>query len=211
MRCPNVRQPEKLQWLRDTGWLSSYELRSESTYLITQTVGSADSDTVSALVGDILANSEDDQYAPRRAYTLLTSIEAAAPDLGIHHPRSTRLNLADLSDAPAHEITSPALSNQDAGPMKPAVGHAKWLVAALAIRRSHCQRYARPLHVTTRSWSDRELRPYRAKLEATAQALIVCEAERSSYEDQRRWVSFATVMGPFELSFATVMGPPGCQ
>jgi hypothetical protein len=36
---------------------------------------------VSALVGDILANSEDDQYAPRRAYTLLTSIEAAAPDL----------------------------------------------------------------------------------------------------------------------------------
>ena len=30
--------------------------------------------------------------------------------------------------------------------MKPAVGHVKWLVAALAIRRSHCQRYARPLH-----------------------------------------------------------------
>ena len=66
--------------------------------------------------------------------------------LGIRHPRSTRLNLADLSDAPAHEITSPALSNQGAGPMKPTVGHVKWLVAALAIRRSHCQRYARPLH-----------------------------------------------------------------
>jgi hypothetical protein len=32
--------------------------------------------------------------------------------LGIHHPRSTTLNLADLQDAPAHEITSPALSNQ---------------------------------------------------------------------------------------------------
>jgi hypothetical protein len=44
--------------------------------------------------------------------------------------------------------------------MKPAVGHVKWLVAALAIRRSHCQRYARPLHVTTKSWSDRELRPH---------------------------------------------------
>ena len=49
--------------------------------------------------------------------------------------------------------------------MKPAVGHVKWLVAALAIRRSHCQRYARPLHVTTKSWSDRELRPHQAKLE----------------------------------------------
>ena len=45
-------------------------------------------------------------------------------------------------DAPAHEITSPALSNQGAGPMKPTVGHVKWLVAALTIRRSHCQRYA---------------------------------------------------------------------
>ena len=48
--------------------------------------------------------------------------------------------------------------------MKPAVGHAKWLVAALAIRRSHSQRYARPLHVTTKSWSDRELRPDQGKL-----------------------------------------------
>ena len=26
--------------------------------------------------------------------------------------------------------------------MKPTVGHVKWLVAALTIRRSHCQRYA---------------------------------------------------------------------
>ena len=42
--------------------------------------------------------------------------------LGVRHPRSTRLDQADLSDAPAHEITSPALSNQGAGPMKPAVG-----------------------------------------------------------------------------------------
>ena len=83
--------------------------------------------------------------------------------LGIRHPQSTRLNLADLSDAPAHEITSPALSNQGAG-MKPAVSHAKWLVATLAIRRSHCQRYARPFHPTTKSWSDRELRPDQAKL-----------------------------------------------
>ena len=82
--------------------------------------------------------------------------------LGIRHPQSTRLNLADLSDAPAHEITSPALSNQGAG-MKPAVSHAKWLVATLAIRRSHCQRYARPFHPTTKSWSDRELRPDQAK------------------------------------------------
>lgn len=73
-------------------------------------------------------------------------------------------NLADLSDAPAHEIRSPALSNQGAGPMKPAVGHLKWLVAALAIQRSHCQRYARPLHPTTGKWSDRELRPDQAKL-----------------------------------------------
>ena len=48
--------------------------------------------------------------------------------------------------------------------MKPAVGQVKWLVAALAIRRSHCQRYARPLHLTTKSWSDRELRPHQAKL-----------------------------------------------
>jgi hypothetical protein len=48
--------------------------------------------------------------------------------------------------------------------MKPAVGHVKWLVAALAIRRSHCQRYARPLHVTTKSWFDRELRPDQANL-----------------------------------------------
>jgi hypothetical protein len=51
--------------------------------------------------------------------------------------------------------------------MKPAVGHVKWLVAALAIRRSHCQRYARPLHVTTKTWSDRELRPHHAKLAMT--------------------------------------------
>ena len=79
---------------------------------------------------------------------------------GHRSPRSTRLNLADLSDAPAHEITSPALSNQGAGPMKPAVGQVKWLIAALAIRRSHCQRYARPLHPTTQTWSDRELRPH---------------------------------------------------
>ena len=83
--------------------------------------------------------------------------------LGIRHPQSTRLNLADLSDAPAHEITSPALSNQGAA-MKPAVSHGKWLVATLAIRRSHCQRYARPFHPTTKSWSDRELRPDQAKL-----------------------------------------------
>jgi len=48
--------------------------------------------------------------------------------------------------------------------MKPAVGQVKWLVAALAIRRSHCQRYARPLHPTTQTWSDRELRPHQAKL-----------------------------------------------
>jgi hypothetical protein len=84
--------------------------------------------------------------------------------LGIFHPRSTRLNLADLLDALARVITSPALSNLGAGPMKPAVGHVKWLVAASAIRRSRCQRYARPLHVTTKSWSDRELRPDQAKL-----------------------------------------------
>src|SRR4029077_12523682 len=45
-------------------------------------------------------------------------------------------------DAPAHEITSPALSNQGAGPRKPPVGHVKWLVAAWTIRRSDCQRYA---------------------------------------------------------------------
>ena len=45
--------------------------------------------------------------------------------LGIRHPRSTRLNLADLSRTLPLEITSPALSNQDAGPMKPAVGHVK--------------------------------------------------------------------------------------
>ena len=50
--------------------------------------------------------------------------------------------------------------------MKPAVGQVKWLVAALAIRRSHCQRYARPLHPTTQTWSDRELRPHQAKLAA---------------------------------------------
>jgi hypothetical protein len=66
-------------------------------------------------------------------------------------------------DAPAYEITPPALFNQSADPMKPAVGHVKWLVAALAIRRSHCQRYARQLHVTTKTWSDRELRPHQAK------------------------------------------------
>ena len=93
--------------------------------------------------------------------------------LGVRHPRSTRLNQADLSDAPAHEITSPALSNQGAGPMKPAVGQVKWLVAALAIRRSHCQRYARPLHPTTQTWSDRELRPHQAKLDNYANTLTL--------------------------------------
>jgi len=86
--------------------------------------------------------------------------------LGMRRPRSTKLNLADLSDAPAQEITSPALSNQGAGSMKPAEGHVKWLVATLAIRRSHGQRYARPLHVTTESWSDRELRPDQANYAA---------------------------------------------
>ena len=50
-------------------------------------------------------------------------------------------------DAPGYEITSPALSSKYAGPMKPAVGHTKWLVAALAIRRSHC--HATPGYLTS--------------------------------------------------------------
>ena len=50
-------------------------------------------------------------------------------------------------DAPAYEITSPALSSKDAGLDKPAVGHTKWLVAALAVRRSHC--HATPGHLTS--------------------------------------------------------------
>jgi len=61
--------------------------------------------------------------------------------------------------------------------MKPAVGDVKWLVAALAIRRSTAKRYARPLHPTTKSWSDRELRPDQAKL-ASVRDLIAIGSDR---------------------------------
>ena len=137
--------------------------------------------------------------------------------LGIRHPRSTRLNLADLSDAPAHEITSPALSNQGAGPMKPAVGQVKWLVAALAIRRSHCQRYARPLHPTTQTWSDRELRPHQAKLVQLPQQRRNRFGLRRTLLDVRGAVGLRThglhptLMRAFVLIAAITVDPDQCR
>lgn len=110
---------------------------------------------MSALVGDILANSEDDQYAPRRAYTLLTSIEAAAPDLESVSPALATATSAhpDVADHAEDDATQEQSAWGTAPPTTVDELHEK----------------------------------VSQELEATAQALIACEAERSSYEDQRRW------------------------
>ena len=63
----------------------------------------------------------------------------------MHHPRSTRLKLADL-DTPLRDHV-PGSLQQGHRPDRPAVDHTKWLVAALAIRRSHC--HATPGHLTS--------------------------------------------------------------
>jgi alpha/beta hydrolase fold len=82
--------------------------------------------------------------APNRTYTVASDLipPSRRDASGRASPTVDQAQPGRPMDAPAHEITSPALSNQGAGPMKPTVGHVKWLVAALTIRRSHCQRYA---------------------------------------------------------------------
>lgn len=70
---------EKLEWFLASGWLTAYELRSETTYLVTQAVLSAEPDTVAALIASIVEHSEDDDFAPRRAWSLLASIDASTP------------------------------------------------------------------------------------------------------------------------------------
>ena len=83
--------------------------------------------------------------------------------LGIRHPRSTRLNLADLSDAPAHEITSPALSNQGAGPMEPGCGPSKVAGRSVGDPEEPLPTLRPATSPTTQTWSDREFRLTRAK------------------------------------------------
>lgn len=72
---------EKLQWFLSTGWLHSLDLRSEASRLITDAVGSADHQSVTALIDDLLAHSGNDMYGPWRAAALLTSIKQANPSL----------------------------------------------------------------------------------------------------------------------------------
>lgn len=68
---------EKLEWLLASGWITAYELRSEVTYLVTQTVSSVESETLDALIASIVAHSEDDDFAPRRAWSLLSAIDGS--------------------------------------------------------------------------------------------------------------------------------------
>ncbi|CAM3657974.1 DUF4020 domain-containing protein [Mycobacterium frederiksbergense] len=95
---------EKLQWFLSTGWLHFFDLRSEASRLITATVGSADLQSVTALIDELLAHSGTDKYGPWRAAALLTSIKEADP------------NLAGIDEALATLATShPEIAQQDGG------------------------------------------------------------------------------------------------
>lgn len=66
---------QKIDWLLTTGWLNDHRLRGEATGLVVETCASAGEDAIAALVDDIRQHWEDDEYAPRRAYNLLKSID----------------------------------------------------------------------------------------------------------------------------------------
>lgn len=66
---------EKISWLLTTRWLNDRSLRGEAINLILKNCVSAGEDAIAALVDDIRQHWDDDQYAPHRAYDLLTSIE----------------------------------------------------------------------------------------------------------------------------------------
>jgi hypothetical protein len=72
---PDKTDAEKIGWLLTQGWLHTYELRGEATRLILATCASAGEDAIAALVNDIRQHWNDDEYAPRRAYELLKSID----------------------------------------------------------------------------------------------------------------------------------------
>ncbi|MCH9733549.1 MAG: DUF4020 domain-containing protein [Actinomycetia bacterium] len=95
---------EKLQWFLSTGWLHSLDLRSETSRLIIETVGSADPQSATALIDELLAHSGNDKYGPWRAAALLTSIKEADP------------NLAGMDEALATLAKShPEIAEQDGG------------------------------------------------------------------------------------------------
>jgi hypothetical protein len=73
----DVSAAEKLRWLISTGWLHDPNLRREAEILVLSSSESAGEDAITALVSDIRQHWEDDAYAPRRAYMLLTAIDEA--------------------------------------------------------------------------------------------------------------------------------------
>jgi hypothetical protein len=152
---PDKTPTEKIQWFRNTGWLRTYGMRSEATYLITQTVGSADTDTGNALIDDILAHSEDDQWAPRWAYNLLRMIDTEAP-----HNESVRQALSSLTA----EHPNLAVENGNGAKKK----ESAWDAAPpTSIEELHNK--------------------IQQDLDVTIKALIACEAESTSFDDQRKW------------------------
>lgn len=110
---------EKLQWFLGTGWLHSVDLRAEASRLITETVGSADPQSVTALTDDLLAHSGDAGYGPWRAAALLTAISAASPDLACvdealatlaaSHPEIAEQDGGRSSQEPSAWDTSPPM------------------------------------------------------------------------------------------------------
>jgi hypothetical protein len=75
---PDKTAAEKISWMLTSGWLHDYYLRGEATRLILETCASAGEDAITALVDDIRQHWDDDEYAPRRAYKLLKSIDQVA-------------------------------------------------------------------------------------------------------------------------------------
>jgi SIR2-like domain len=69
---------EKINWLLSNGALHDFNLRGEATRLVLETCGSAGEEAISELVKDIRRHWDDDKYAPRRAYTLLKSMDQVA-------------------------------------------------------------------------------------------------------------------------------------
>lgn len=109
---------EKLQWFLSTGWLHSLDLRSEASWLITETVGSADPRSVTVLIDDLLAH-EDNKHGPWRAAALLTAIKDANPNLAgvdealatlaAYHPEIAEQDGGSSSQEPSAWDTSPPM------------------------------------------------------------------------------------------------------
>ena len=129
---------EKLQWFLGTEWLHSLDLRSEASRLIVETAGSADPQSVTTLIADLLAHSEDDGFGPWRAAALLTAIKDANPNLpvvdealatlAVSHPEIAEQDVGSRSQEPSAWDGAPPMDveqlHQELGEAPAATGSA---------------------------------------------------------------------------------------